>query len=149
MVFIAYFYGSLVEPNKIELDSCARGAFMNLPISKAWALLNRICDHRVSWNFGLGSEGGTEIDYECIHDYNKKCHINESSKELYLDSDLVLQVVKAFTEHIKAPKEGSTKYDPLPEPEKKREVKETLASLEPMYEIPFPNTAQKHIFECE
>ena len=53
------FYGSLIEPNKIELDSFAEGAFMNLPITKAWALLNRIRDHRVSWNFGLGSEGGT------------------------------------------------------------------------------------------
>ena len=63
---------------------------MDLPITKAWALLNRIHDHRVSWNFGLGSEGGTKIDHECIHDYNKKGHVNELSKELYLDSDLVL-----------------------------------------------------------
>src|SRR4051812_15891661 len=71
------FYGSLTEPNKIELDSCARGDFMDLPITKSWDLLNRIHDHRVSWNFGLGSEGGTEIDHECIHDYNKKVHVNE------------------------------------------------------------------------
>ena len=141
------FYGGLIEPNKIELDSFTEGAFMNLPIPKAWDLLNRIRDHRVSWNFGLGSEGGIEIEHDCIHDYNKKGHVKELSKELYLDSDLVLQVVKAFTEHIKAPKEGLVKYDPPPEPEKKREVKATLASLEPIYEIPFPNTAQKHIFE--
>ena len=74
---------------------------MDLPITKAWALLNRSRDHRVSWNFGLGSEGGIEIDYDCIHDYNKNGHVNELSKELYLDLDLVLQVVKAFIEHIK------------------------------------------------
>ena len=76
---------------------------MNLPIPKAWALLNRIRDHKISWNFGLGSEVGVEIEHACIHDYNKKGHVKELSKELYLDSDLVLQVVKAFTEHIKAP----------------------------------------------
>ena len=52
----------------------------------------------------------------------------------------MLHVVKAFTEHIKAPKEGLVKYDPPPEHEKKREVKTTLASLEPTYEIPLPNT---------
>ena len=49
----------------------------------------------------------------------------------------MLQVVKAFTEHIKALKEGSAKFDPPPEPEKKREVKATLASIEPIDEIPF------------
>ena len=48
---------------------------MNLPIPKAWALLNRIRDHRVSWNFGLGNEGGVEIEHDCIHDYNKKGHV--------------------------------------------------------------------------
>ena len=84
------FYGGLTEPNKIEVDSFAEGAFINLPIPKAWALLNRIRDHRVSWNFGLGSEGGIEIEHDCIHDYNKKGHVNELSKKLYLDSDLVL-----------------------------------------------------------
>ena len=66
-----------------------------------------------------------------------------------MDSDLVLKVVKAFTEHIKAPVEGLVMYNPPPEPEKKREVKATLASLEPTYEIPFPNNAQKHILEYE
>ena len=59
----------------------------------------------------------------------------------------MLQVVKAFTEHIKAPEEGLSKFDLPPEPEKKREVKATLASLEPIYEIPFPNTIHKHILE--
>ena len=69
--------------------------------------------------------------------------------QLYLDLDLVLQVVKAFIEHIKAPKEGPVKYDPPPEQEKKREDEATLASIEPIYEVPFLNTAQKHILEYE
>ena len=77
----------------------------------------------------------------------KKGNVNDLSKDLYLDSDLVLHAVKAFTEHIKAPKEGWVKYEPQPEPEK--EVKATLASLEPINEIPFPNTVQKHILEYE
>ena len=61
----------------------------------------------------------------------------------------MLQVVKAFTEHIKAPKEGPVKYDPPLEPEKKREDKATLTSLEPINEMPFPNAVQKHILEYE
>ena len=40
-------------------------------------------------------------------------------------------------------------FSPQPEPEKEKEVKATLASLEPMDEIPFPNTVQKHILEYE
>ena len=122
---------------------------MSLPITKAWGLLNRIREHRVAWNFGLGSEGGIEIDYDCIHDYDKKGNVSDLSKDLYLDSDLVLHVVKAFTEHIRAPKEGWVKYEPQPEPEKEKEVKATLASLEPINEIPFFNTVQKHIIEYE
>ena len=66
-----------------------------------------------------------------------------------MDSDLVLHVVKAFTEHIRAPKEGWVKYEPQPKPKKENEVKATLASLEPIDEIPFPNTVQKHIIEYE
>ena len=77
----------------------------------------------------------------------KKGNVSDLSKDLYLDSDLVLQVVKVFTEHIRAPKEGWIKYEPQPEPEKEKEVKATLASLEPMDETPFPNTVQKHILE--
>ena len=50
------FYGGLTESNKLELDSCAKGAFTNLPISKAWGLLNRIREHREAWNFGLGRD---------------------------------------------------------------------------------------------
>ena len=72
------FYGGLIESNKLELDSCARGAFMSLPITKAWGLLNRIREHKVAWNFGLGSEGGIEIDYDCIHDYDKKGKIGRA-----------------------------------------------------------------------
>ena len=66
-----------------------------------------------------------------------------------MDSDLVLHVVKAFTEYTRAPKEGWVKYEPQPEPAKEKEVKATLASLEPIDEIPFPNTMQKHILEYE
>ena len=61
----------------------------------------------------------------------------------------MLHVVKAFTEHIRAPKEGWVKYEPQREPEKEKEVKATLASLEPINEIPFPNTVQKHIIGYE
>ena len=45
---------------------------MSLSITKAWDLLNRIREHRVAWNFGLGSEGGIEIYYDNIHDYDKR-----------------------------------------------------------------------------
>ena len=83
-------------------------------------MLNRLREHREAWNFGLGSKGGIEIDYDCIHAYNKEGCVNNLSKDLYLDSDLVLHVVKAFTEYINASKEDWVKYEPPPESERKK-----------------------------
>ena len=69
-----------------------------------WGLLSRISDHRVSWNFGLGSEGGIKIDYDCIHDYDKMGNVNDLSKDLNLDLDLVLHVVKLLVHISKLPR---------------------------------------------
>ena len=65
------FYGGLLEANRTELDLAAGGAFMDYSITKAWALLNRIRRNRESWFSDLGSEGGIEIDYDCIHAFQK------------------------------------------------------------------------------
>ena len=98
------FYGGLDEANKTELDLSANGAFMDYPIAKASDLLNRTRRNREAWNFKLGSKGGVEIEYDCIHAFKESGHVDDLTKELHLDSDLVLQVVKSFTEHIRAPK---------------------------------------------
>jgi hypothetical protein len=39
---------------------------MDLTLSKAWELLDRIRHNRESWSFDLGSEGGIKIEYDCL-----------------------------------------------------------------------------------
>jgi hypothetical protein len=39
---------------------------MDLTLSKAWELLDRIRHNRESWSFDLRSEGGIKIEYDCL-----------------------------------------------------------------------------------
>ena len=98
------FYGGLSEANRTEIDLASGGVFMDFSISKAWQLLDRVRRTRESWSFDIGGEGGIEIDYDCIHAGQKTGKVEDLAKELHLDTDIVLHVIKSFTEHIEAPK---------------------------------------------
>jgi hypothetical protein len=98
------FYGGLQEENRTTLDLAAWGAFMDCTITKAWAILDKMRRNRESWFRDLGSEGGIEIDYDCIHAFNKTGKVDKLAIDLYLDSNIVQHVIKDFTEHKKDPK---------------------------------------------
>jgi hypothetical protein len=96
---------------------------MDCTITKAWALLDKMRRNRESWFHDLGSEYGIESDYDCIHDFNRTSKVDELAEDLYLDSDIVLHVIKAFTEHMKAHKKDRLRFPkPKPEPVPKAHV---------------------------
>jgi hypothetical protein len=145
------FYGGLGEANRTEVDLALGGAFMEYPVTKAWELLERIRRNRETWSFNIGGEGGIEIDYDCINAFNQTGKVDDLAKDLHLDTNIVLHVIKSFTEHIEAPKKDWIHYVPPPEPMKKVHTV-VKTPLEPRKErppyvepIPFPRTMQKHI----
>ena len=91
---------------------------MDFSISKAWQLLEKIRSNRENWSFNMGRDGGIEIEHECLRDFQKTGIPDDLAKEMHLDTDIVLHVLKSFTEHINAPKKGWTQYIPPPETEK-------------------------------
>ena len=52
----------------------------------------------------MGSDGGIEIEHDCIHAFQKTGRVDDLAKEMHLDTDIVLHVIKSFIEHIEAPK---------------------------------------------
>jgi hypothetical protein len=119
-----------------------------------WALIDKMHHNRESWFHDLGSEGGIEIDYDCIHAFNKtgNTNIDELAKDLYLylDSDIVLHVIKAFIEHMKAPKKDRLRFPkPKLEPVPKAVIAAPTETLKerPQYvpPVPFPRTMERHI----
>ena len=79
---------------------------MDYSINKAWQLLDKIRRNREAWSFDMGSDGGIEIEHDCIHAFQKTGRVDDLAKEMHLDTDIVLHVRKSFTEHIDAPKKG-------------------------------------------
>ena len=90
---------------------------MDYSIKKAWRLLDKICSNREAWSFDLGSDGGVEIEYDCIRAFQKTGLVDDLAKDMHLDTDIVLQVLKKFTEEMGAPKKGWTGYVPPPKEE--------------------------------
>ena len=65
---------------------------MELTIAKAWELLECILRNRETWGFDLGSEGGIEIEYDCLNAYKESDKVKETADELQLYDDIVLQI---------------------------------------------------------
>jgi hypothetical protein len=42
------------------------------------------------WFHDLGSECDIEINYDCLHAFNKTCKVAKLASNLYLDGDIVL-----------------------------------------------------------
>ena len=142
------FYGGLNEANRTELDLASGGVFMDYSIKKAWQLLDKIRSNREAWSFDLGSDGGVEIEYDCIRAFQKTGLVDDLAKDMHLDTDIVLQVLKTFTEEMGAPKKGWTGYVPPPKEEKliQQVALEPIAERPPYVEtVPFPRTMWKHI----
>jgi hypothetical protein len=73
------------------------------------------------------------------------------ARSIHLDTNIILNVIKSFTEHIKAPKKGWISYVPPPKSVKKVDAiietpleltQERSSFVEP---IPYTRTMQKHI----
>jgi hypothetical protein len=69
---------------------------MDLTLSKAWELLDRIRHNKESWSFDLGSEGGIKIEYDCLRAFEQTSEVKTIAEEHYLDPNIVLHVLQSF-----------------------------------------------------
>jgi hypothetical protein len=61
----------------------------------------------------LGSEGGVEINCDCLHAFNKTGKVEELAGNLFVEPGIDLQVLQVFTEHMELPKKDWLHFDPL------------------------------------
>jgi hypothetical protein len=107
---------------------------MELSITQAWELLDRIRRNRESWSFDLGDEGGIKIDYDCLRAFQQTGEVNAIANDFYLDPNIVLHILQCFLEQINTPKKDWIRYEPPPQPPK--EVHIIYAPLGPPRERP-------------
>lgn len=87
---------------------------MEYTIAQAWALLDNIDISHEAWELDQGGEGGVEVDYDCIKSFSNTGKVEEPCGDFYLDSDIVLWIIKTYTKHLHVPKEKREQYKEPP-----------------------------------
>ena len=113
-------------------------------------LLNDMRMNKEAWSEDLGNKGGTEVEHDCIQDFIDAGKLDKLSETLHIDSDIILQLVKRYSQYLKLPKKNWIKYTPRKEvatihvPEEEEHVVE---EKETPYEPPLPFPEAKRIHE--
>ena len=98
------FYGGLNEANKIEIYMASRGSFLDFTITEACKLLDTIRQTREAWSSDLGDKRGIKIEHDCIKAFVATGEVDELAEKHHIDTYIVLHVLQAVAEQIKAPK---------------------------------------------
>jgi hypothetical protein len=69
---------------------------MDLTLSKAWELLDRIRCNRESWSFDLGSEGGFKIEYDCLRAFEQTDEVKAIAENIILTPILYYMFFNVF-----------------------------------------------------
>ena len=70
---------------------------MEYNITQAWVLLHKTRFNEETWNLDTGSKGGVEPKYECIKYFSESRMMKNTSDELHVGTDSVLQVIEDFS----------------------------------------------------
>ena len=74
---------------------------MKYTIDQAWELLNDMRMNKEAWSEDLGNKGGTEVEYDCIQDFIDAGKLDKLSETLHMDSDIILQLIKRYSQFLK------------------------------------------------
>jgi hypothetical protein len=105
------FYRELSDENREEVDMASGGAFSDFTMTQAWELLDTMHSNTESWITDVEGNGGVELDYECIQTFLKTGKQENLVANFHLDSDVILQIVKKYTEYLQVPKENWENYE--------------------------------------
>lgn len=98
------FYGGLSDNCKKDANLTASRAFMNVTIKEAWDMMDRINSNYEAWELNEGN------DYECVESFIKSESFENFSKEYFIDSDVIVNIIKTYYGHIKLPQTNWVEY---------------------------------------
>lgn len=73
---------------------------MECNVNQAWRLLDKICVNHGSCELDKGNDGRVELDYDCSKTYSQSGKVDKLSGNFHVDPDVVLQIIKYYTEHL-------------------------------------------------
>ena len=110
---------------------------MKYTIDQAWELLNDMRMNKEAWSEDLGNKGGIEVEYDCIQDFIDAGKLDKLSETLHMDSDIILQLIKRYSQFLQLPKKNQIKYAPRKEvatiqvPEEEEQARKQIGHHQP------------------
>ncbi|KAK1650606.1 hypothetical protein QYE76_068411 [Lolium multiflorum] len=109
-VIIDNFYARLSFQDKTLLDTSCSGSFTRKNEEFKRDLLDRIQENTEGWENDKDRESGIIYDYKCIEAFMDTDKFRNMSATYGLDSQVVVNLYKAFASHYELPKKNFDKY---------------------------------------
>ncbi|KAK1698327.1 hypothetical protein QYE76_015024 [Lolium multiflorum] len=109
-VIIDNFYARLSFQDKTLLDTSCSGSFTRNKEEFKRDLLDRIQENTEGWENDKDRESGIIYDYKCIEAFMDTDLFRNMSATYGLDSQVVVNLYKAFASHYELPKKNFDKY---------------------------------------
>ncbi|KAK1684189.1 hypothetical protein QYE76_045037 [Lolium multiflorum] len=109
-VIIDNFYARLSFQDKTLLDTSCSGSFTRNKEEFKRDLLDRIQENTEGWENDKDRESGIIYDYKCIEAFMDTDKFRNMSATYGLDSQVVVNLYKAFASHYELPKKNFDKY---------------------------------------
>ncbi|KAK1683180.1 hypothetical protein QYE76_044028 [Lolium multiflorum] len=104
------FYSKFYPPNKTLLDTSCSGSFTRNKEEFKRDLLDRIQENTEGWENDKDRESGIIYDYKCIEAFMDTDLFRNMSATYGLDSQVAVNLYKAFASHYELPKKNFDKY---------------------------------------
>ncbi|KAK1679708.1 hypothetical protein QYE76_040556 [Lolium multiflorum] len=109
-VIIDNFYARLSFQDKTLLDTSCSGSFTRNKEEFKRDLLDRIQENTEGWENDKDRESGIIYDYKCIEAFMDTDKFRNMSATYGLDSQVAVNLYKAFASHYELPKKNFDKY---------------------------------------
>ncbi|KAK1610630.1 hypothetical protein QYE76_034303 [Lolium multiflorum] len=109
-VIIDNFYARLSFQDKTLLDTSCSGSFTRNKEEFKRDLLDRIQENTEGWENDKDRESGIIYDYKCIEAFMNTDKFRNMSATYGLDSQVAVNLYKAFASHYELPKKNFGKY---------------------------------------
>ncbi|KAK1613695.1 hypothetical protein QYE76_019212 [Lolium multiflorum] len=109
-VIIDNFYARLSFQDKTLLDTSCSGSFTRNKEEFKRDLLDRIQENTEGWENDKDRESGIIYDYKCIETFMDTDKFRNMSATYGLDSQVAVNLYKAFASHYELPKKNFDKY---------------------------------------
>jgi hypothetical protein len=103
-IVINNFYARLSRHYKDYLDAYFEGSFTSKEVDAKWDLLETIQSNIEYWDCDKGKESGINYEYDRIKSFAETADFQELSAKYVLDSQIMVDLYRAFASHINVPK---------------------------------------------